>query len=113
MKETAGVLNSSATSVLVPAASNEQDTQRRVMKRTAPVFTPTPPGANSEPQSFARSTYDPSSVITTIRVPVVICGGTAVRTPLDNTAGLYDEDAVCPLVTGSVSTTSSVARCGS
>ncbi|MEA2834983.1 MAG: hypothetical protein QOG66_3185 [Methylobacteriaceae bacterium] len=39
-------------------------------------------------QSFARSTYDPSSVITTIRVPGWICGGTITRAPFDIFAGL-------------------------
>lgn len=39
-------------------------------------------------QSFARSTYAPSAVITTTRVPGAMCGGTVVRTPLESTAGL-------------------------
>jgi len=39
-------------------------------------------------QSLARSTYEPSAVITTIRVPVATKGGTIVRTPFDNVAGL-------------------------
>src|SRR6185295_14839613 len=38
--------------------------------------------------SFARSTYEPSAVITTTRVPAVMNGGTLVRTPFDNVAGL-------------------------
>ena len=38
-------------------------------------------------QSFARSTYDPSAVMITTRVPAVIWGGTMVRTPLDSVAG--------------------------
>jgi hypothetical protein len=38
--------------------------------------------------SFARSTYDPSSVITTTRVPAPMNGGTLVRTPFDSVAGL-------------------------
>jgi len=64
-------------------------------------------------QSFARSTYDPSSVATTMRVPDTICGGTMVRTPFDRSAGLNDDDAVWFLIAGSVSTISSVTRCGS
>lgn len=39
-------------------------------------------------QSFARSTYAPSAVMTTTRVPALMCGGTSVRTPLDSVAGL-------------------------
>jgi hypothetical protein len=39
-------------------------------------------------QSFARSTYDPSSVEITIRVPAATWGGTVVRTPLSSIAGL-------------------------
>ena len=41
-----------------------------------------------KPQSFARSTYAPSAVITTTRVPADMCGGTAVFTPLESSAGL-------------------------
>ena len=33
-----------------------------------------------------------------MRVPVVMNGGTAVRTPFDSTAGLYDDEAVRVLV---------------
>ena len=36
-----------------------------------------------------------------------------VRTPLESNAGLNDEAAVWFLITGSVSTISSVTRCGS
>jgi CheY-like chemotaxis protein len=39
-------------------------------------------------QSLARSTYEPSAVITTILVPAVTKAGTMVRTPLERTAGL-------------------------
>ena len=39
-------------------------------------------------QSFARSTYEPSSVWMTTRVPAPTCGGTMVRTPLSRMAGL-------------------------
>ena len=39
----------------------------------------------------------------TMRVPEEMCGGTITRTPFDSVAGLYDEEAVCPLVVGSVS----------
>ena len=41
-----------------------------------------------------------------------MCVGTMVRTPLDNMAGLNEPDAVWPFITGSVSTTSKVARWG-
>ena len=50
---------------------------------------------------------------TTILVPDATCGGTNVRTPFDSTAGLNDDDAVCVLMAGSVSTISSVSRWGS
>jgi hypothetical protein len=46
----------------------------------------TPP--KTRDQSFARSTYDPSSVITTTRVPGPMNGGMLVRTPFDSVAGL-------------------------
>ena len=39
-------------------------------------------------QSLARSAYVPSAVITTIRVPAVMCGGTITRMPFDIIAGL-------------------------
>ena len=48
-----------------------------------------------------------------MRVPVVMCVGTIVRTPLDSIAGLNEPDAVCPFITASVSTISKVARAGS
>ena len=48
-----------------------------------------------------------------MRVPAPMNGGTLVRTPFDSVAGLYDEDAVWPLVTGSVSVTSRTTFWGS
>ena len=48
----------------------------------------------------------------TTRVPEPTCGGTMMRAPFDNLAGLYDDDAVCPFTTGSASTISSVTRAG-
>lgn len=50
---------------------------------------PEPPGdAPTMPQPLARSTYEPSLVMTTIFVPVSMCGGTVVRAPLERMAGL-------------------------
>src|SRR4029077_12582344 len=63
-------------------------------------------------QSLARSTYEPSAVLTTTRVPVTMWVGTMVRTPFDSMAGLNEPDAVCPFIAGSVSTISSVTFCG-
>ena len=55
----------------------ENDVQGRPAERLANPY-----------QSFARSTYEPSSVDTTIRVPATIWGGTVVRTPFESIAGL-------------------------
>ena len=51
-------------------------------------------------------------MVTTTRVPVVICVGTMVRTPFDSIAGLNEPDAVWPFIAGSVSVISSVTFCG-
>ena len=45
-------------------------------------------------------------MVTTILSPTPTNGGTAVLTPLSKIAGLYDDDTVCPLITGSVSAVS-------
>ena len=47
-----------------------------------------------------------------MRVPTPICGGTITRNPLSTMAGLYDDDAVWPFTTGSVSVISTVIFCG-
>ena len=55
----------------------------------------------------------PKAVVTTTRVPAWMWGGTITRWPLERIAGLKEEDAVCPLTTGSASTTSNTTRGGS
>ena len=44
--------------------------------------------AGAPDHSFARSKYDPSSVMITTLVPTPTCGGTMVLTPFESTAGL-------------------------
>ena len=68
-----------------PACSEQADTYpyRLALLATSPASR-----GRKGPYYLARSTYEPSAVITTILVPVVTKGGTLVRTPLESSAGL-------------------------